>query len=264
MSNSTAKALNWLTPKKFKTGDKQYIGINNFSMFVEISSTANFNATAPDFVCEDLTTAQDSIVNTPKTLTMVGNVADINLEIDTTKGFGDALETALNTLTPYIPARTMSQVQKIEDFANGIENTIDQIDSLGAGVFGLINSVRDKSEKITNKEEFFNFIEKIYDNKEPITLDSLYRRYENYLITSFSYEENNDGDEGDFTISFKELRVIDIDLFRNNQILTPAEEAKKSVNKTLDGQLDSAIDKGLNRGAKLSTIASDAIKNGLF
>ena len=264
-NNSTAKFLNYLTPKDQKTNDKQYIGIDGFNLFVEISSTVNYTATAPRFVTEDLKTAQDSIINDPKSLTIVGEVSDIFIEQDTQEGFGDVFQTILNDATPYLPDRTLSQIQKVEEFANEVDNTIQRIDNFIAGGYriaqtlGIMTGVTPEDSP---KKAFFDVMEQRYNTKQPVTIDTLYRRYENWVITSFSYEETNDGDTGLFTMTFEELRIINIDLFRNDQVLTPAEDAKVDVNTTLNGQLDPATDKGLSEGVPtVESLANEILEN---
>lgn len=254
MANTTTKFLNWITPAGFKNDDKQYVGIGKFRAFVEISSDVTFTATAPDVVCEDLTTAQDSVINAPKTFTIVGEVADIYIENEIESGFGTVLEKALNSATPFLPDRTLSQIQKIEDFANNIENQItavaNTIDS-GLDIAESILGVDGESEK-TNKEKFFEHIQRYYDTKQFIAIEIQGRIYENVLITSFSYTETNDGDTGDFSISFKEIRIVSIDLFRDGENLTPSEEAKKKPNTTISSEVGSITDKGLSQGILVS------------
>ena len=263
MANTTEKLLNWVTPDSFKSDDKQYVGINNFKMFVEISSTVNYEASIPDIVCEDLTTATDSITNTPKEITIVGEVADIYIEKSVSEGFGTFTAKVLNSVSPYLPDRTLSQIQKVEEDLNTINNNIDEISSYSDSALDLIDTaLGNTSEGI--KDQFFNNIEKWYDNKVLLTVDTLYRTYTNYAITSFSYTETNDGDTGDFTISLKEIRIIDIGLFRGGEEITPAEEAKKNVNKSLGGQTDSEIDKGISAGSPVDVSKSEELIKRLF
>jgi len=264
MANSTAKFLNWITPQSYKTADKQYVGIGGFRLFVELLADANFTATAPDVVCEDLTTAQDSIVNQPKTLTITGEVADIFIENEIESGFGTVLETVLNDLTPYIPQKTMSQIQKIEEFANDIDNTIQRIDNAIGGASSIIDTLQGREPSKSIKEQFFDAMERYYDTKQPMTVDSLYRTYENYVMTSFSFSENNNGDPSDFVITLKELRIVSIDLFRNDQLLNDADKAKVNVNTTLDGQLDSVTDKGASQGLQVPNLKSMEIIERLY
>jgi len=70
MADSIAKFLNWVSPD------------------LAISEGTNFSASAPDIVCEDLTTVQDSIINAPKTFSLTGEVADIFIETTPETGLG--------------------------------------------------------------------------------------------------------------------------------------------------------------------------------
>jgi hypothetical protein len=258
MPNTTAKVLNWLTPDSKKGSDKQYFGIGEFTTFVEVDSTVNFNATAPDVVCEDLTTAQDSIINRPKSYTINGEVADIFIETVVDPGIGTTLSKVLNSATPYLPQRTLSQIQKIEDQANNIENQLTQIGNAIDGGIAVLGGLgffgSSPGANRTIKEQFFDHIERIYDSRQPITVDLQYRTLENVVIESFSYLEDNVGDPGSFQIVIKQLRIVSIDLFRDNQNLSDAEKAKKKENPTVDGQLDSPVDKGLNQGTTVSAV----------
>lgn len=285
MASSIAKFLNWVSPDLQKNDDKQYIGIDGFRMFVAISEGTNFSASAPDIVCEDLTTVQDSIINAPKTFSLTGEVADIFIETTPATGLGTIFEKVLNIATPYLPARTLSQIQKIEEQANGIENIIDSatsfvknagglydlvgnksvlanargaFDSLVGGtgisedIEGLFNNIiGDKPPKAGIKSEFFTFIERIYDSKKIIKIENKSRVQLQVLITGFSFTETNDGDTGDFTMTFKEIRIASIGLFRDLQNLSDGEKAKIEVNTTLKGQLESKLDKGLSDGIKV-------------
>jgi len=260
VNNSTGKFLSWAFPGDDKTADKQYVGIGQFKTFVEISSNITCTATAPRFVTEDLKTAQDSIINEPKSITITGEVADLFIENDIDDGAGSTFQTILNNATPYLPDRTLSQIQKVENFANDIENTIDRVNNFTKGVdeiaeaIGILPGAIDSK---SNKELFFDKMQQYYDTKTPITFETLYREYKNWAMTSFSYEEDNEIDNGTFSITLEELRIIDLDLFRNDQLLTPAEEAKKDVNSTLNGQTDSVTNKGITDGLPVSSQLAD-------
>jgi len=248
---NAARFLNWIAPEQPKNDDKQYIGIAGFRMFVAISETVNFAATAPDIVCEDLTTVQDSIINAPKTFSIVGEVADIFIANTPETGIPATIEKVLNVATPYIPERTLSQIQKIKDEINKIENVIDSVDNTIGDVQEIFDIVGNKSAASTIKGEFFSLIERLYDTKTVINIELGERVQKQVLITAFSYTETNDGDTGDFTLSFKEIRIASIGLFRDQQNLNPAQEAKVNINSTLSGQVDSVIDKGLSDGVKV-------------
>lgn len=251
MADNITKFLNWVSPDLPKNDDKQYIGIGGFKMFVAISEGTNFSASAPDIVCEDLTTVQDSIINAPKTFTLTGEVADLFIETKPSTGIEAIVEKVLNKATPYLPARTLSQIQKVQNQINEIENVIDSVDSFIKDAEDLYDIVGNNSSSASIKDEFFSFIERIYDSKSIITIENKSRVQQKVLITGFSYTETNDGDTGDFTMTFKEIRIADISLFRDSQKQTPSEEAKVKVNTTLQGQLESKIDKGLSDGIKV-------------
>lgn len=250
--NSTARFLNWTSPELPKNDDKQYIGIGGFRTFVAIAETTNFTATAPDIVCEDLTTVQDSIINSPKIYTMTGEVADIFIENTPETGLGAIVEKVLNVATPYIPDRTLSQIQKINEQIAKVENVIDNVDSVLGDVQEVFDIIGNKSPSASIKDEFFSFIQRVYDTKTIINIENKIRTQKQVLITGFSYTETNDGDTGDFTLTFKEIRIASIGLFRNNQNLTDAEQAKIKVNSTLNGQLDAETDKGISDGIQVA------------
>lgn len=251
MANSTAKFLNWISPDLPKNDDKQYLGIGGFRMFVAISEGTNFSASAPDIVCEDLTTVQDSIINAPKTYSLTGEVADIFIETTPETGLGTIFEKVLNKATPYLPARTLSQIQKIEEQVNAVENVIDAVDAFVKDVQEIADIVGNKTPSASIKDEFFSKIERFYDTKTIISIENKSRIQQKVLITGFSYVETNDGDTGDFTLTFKEIRIASIDLFRDLQNLSDGEKAKVEVNTTLQGQLESKLDKGLSDGIKV-------------
>ena len=241
-----ARFLNWTSPDKPKNDDKQFIGIGGFKMYVAISETTNFAATAPDIVCEDLTTVQDSIINSPKTYSLVGEVADIFIKPEV--GLPATVEKILNIGTPYIPDRTLSQIQKVQDQISTVKSVIDNVDNVLGDVQEVFDIVGNKSPSASIKDQFFDLIQRCHDTKSIINIENKLRTQKQVLITSFSYTETNDGDTGDFTMTFKEIRIASIGLFRDNQSLSPAEEALESVNSTLGGQLDGITDKGISDG----------------
>jgi hypothetical protein len=251
MANSTAKFLNWIAPNLPKNDDKQYIGIGGFSMFIAISEGTNFSASAPDIVCEDLTTVQDSIINAPKTFSITGEVADLFIETTPETGLGATVEKVLNKAAPYLPARTLSQIQKIEEQINEVENVIDSVDSFIKTAGDIYDIIGNKSASANIKDEFFSFIERVYDSKTIINIENKSRIQQQVLITGFSYTETNDGDTGDFSLTFKEIRIASIDLFRDSQKISDGEKAKVEVNTTLQGQLEPETDKGLSDGIKV-------------
>ena len=248
MISSAAKFLNWVSPELSKNDDRQYIGIGGFGMFVAISENINFSASAPDIVCEDLTTVQDSIINQPKNFSLIGEVSDIFIETSPSTGIGSIAEKVLNVATPYIPNRTLSQIQKINEQFSKVENAIETAKSYITDFRDIYDLIGNKTPEESIKDVFFNFIERVYDSKSIISIETKSRTIKQVLITGFNYTETNDGDTGDFSISFKEIRIASIDLFRNAQDLSDAEKSKVEVNSTLDGQLDSETDKGLSDG----------------
>ena len=243
-----ARFLNWTSPDKPKNDDKQFIGIGGFKMYVAISETTNFAATAPDIVCEDLTTVQDSIINSPKTYSLVGEVADIFIENKPEVGLPATVEKILNIGTPYIPDRTLSQIQKVQDQISTVKSVIDNVDNVLGDVQEVFDIVGNKSPSASIKEDFLNKIERSFDTKTLVNIELTSGVRKQVLITSSSYTETNDGDTGDFSLSFKEIRIASIGLFRDNQEQTPAEEAKAKPNSTVGGQFDSVTDKGISDG----------------
>jgi hypothetical protein len=228
-------------------------------MFVAISETVNFTARAPDVVCEDLTTVQDSIINSPKTFSLVGEVSDIFIETTPKTGLGTKVEKILNVATPYLPARTLSQIQKLNDAVDKVDNVIQAVDSAIEDANEIFNIAGDKSEGTSIKDKFFDFIQRIFETKTIIQIETKSRSYPRVLITGFSYTETNEGDTGDFSMGFKEIRIASIDLFRDVQKLNDAEKARVRVNTTLFGQLESETDKGLSDGLQVPEGESEKI-----
>ncbi len=266
MADTITRVLNWATPDSLKSSEKQYFGIGEFTAFVEVDSTVNFNATAPDVVCEDLTTAQDSIINRPKTYSINGEVADIFIKTEPETGIGTTLNKILNTATPYLPQRSLSQIQKIQDQADNISNQVQRVAGALSGAASILTGLGllgNAGTSKTIKEQFFDHIERIYDSRQPITVDLQYRTLQNVVIESFSYKEDNVGDPGVFQISLKQLRIVSVDLFRDSQTLNDAEKAKINENQTVDGQLDSNVDKGLNQGSTVDSETSQFLLGGI-
>jgi len=259
MANSIETFLNHITQQSDKNSDKEYLGIGGFTMFVAISETASFTATAPDVVSEDLKTAQDSVIIHPKTFSITGESAEIFIRTEQDEGFGSTAAKILNTVTPYLPQRTLSQIQKVENVANEIDNALSMATQVLSGVNDLFDLFQDKADVSTNIQNFFNFIERTYDTRSIIRIELKQKVYENILITSFQHTETNDGDTGDFIINFKQLRINSIDLFRDNQNLSDSESAKVAPNTSLDGQVDAPVDKGVNGAVPVNQAKSDQV-----
>ena len=99
---------------------------------------------------------------------------------------------------------------------------------------------------------------------DPIDLVQIFSCLFLFHFTSWRCVSHNKfNDTTKFQITIKQLRIVSIDLFRDNQNLTDAEKAKKKENPTVDGQLDSSVDKGLNQGTTVSAVPTSFLLGGI-
>ena len=248
MATKLSDFLSYVTDDNEDPGNKEFVGIGGFTLYVAISETINYSSDIPDFVAEDLSTVQDTIIVRPRTLTITGQTADIFIETKNDDGIISSIEEILNIGGIYLPDRTNSQIDKIRDVADRVKNAIGQFENVNEDIRDIVGIVTGEQESSNIKQAFLDKIQQLWSTKTIFEVDLSYKTFEKVAITGFSYTQTNDGDTGDFTITCKEVRISDLDLFRNNLNLTDAQKAKVKVNKSLDGQLDSNVNKGISEG----------------
>ena len=215
----------------------QELRIAGFGLYARVSDSLTMTADVPVSVLEDGTFVKDHIINQPINLVIQGEVSDV---FERRRPLPPPTLTRASRLiqriSPFTPARTQSQFQRIIGIGQQIDRTVqllDKAESIGEQAYELIKGGR-TSKGI--RQEFQEYIEAIYLGKQLIDIEMRYKRYERMVITSVVFETDNQTDATSFTINAQEVRFAQTKFIDNDVFKIPSAEAS--------AQTESETDKG--------------------
>jgi len=232
--------LNSNIPSLTKVDDKQNVGIGGFTAFVATSRVKNLTSTSPNVTLEDGSTISDTIFLNPIEFSIEGEVADVNLKTPTDDVFRSARQ-AIGVITPYLPERSATQINKINNIITDATTVIDQADDLIQRGSQLYDLFGDKTDSKPLQEQFLDYLEKIWKSKSLITIEFPYRTYENVRIEDFQSTETNADRRILFSITCKQIRLAELAFAQVQQIAPNPVDAVK-------GQVSDVVDKGVTQG----------------
>ena len=236
---------NWLNeqiPSDIKVGDNQKVGIGGFTLMVQTKQTSKYESTAPISYLEDGSYANDHVIVKPVVLQITGEVSNIYYNPPKSSQVNRIINQNLGVIESYLPARTQSQINKVQTIVNQANDVVNKIDAIVDDGNQLYSLFGNKSGSKSNSQDFFDTIEKISLSKTPISVDMPYRTYDNMVITGLSIDTDNQLEPLSFSIDFIQLR------YAKTKFVGVAQ--KKNVSGGLNGQTDNVKKKSVNKVKK--------------
>lgn len=227
-------------PDSLKVDDKQIVGIGGFDAYVALSLTKTLSSTSPDIVLEDGTTISDTIFLNPVNIEIYGEVADVNLRSNVINDIFRAPNQVIGIIEPFLPGRTVTQINKTRQIVNNANTVLNQVDDLidrGTQLYNIFGGNDSKPPQ----EQFLDYLEQVHSSKVLISIETPYRTYDNCRIESFQTTTTNEDLRTYFTLQIKQLRLAQLEFA---QVKAFGADASKA----LGGQASSLIEKGVSGG----------------
>lgn len=225
--------------RKFPGTAKQEIGIGGFTAMARVREAYKLTAEAPTTPVEDGSFVNDHIILKPLTITIEGDVSDVHVRASPiVRRWQRASAEIGNITSQYAPARTQSQLDRVNAIANDASDAVRRIDSLldsGEQALDFFGN-RDNSSK-SIQEQFIDAMEALHFGKQIIAIDMPFRRHENMVITGVQATTDNQADSTTFSIDAQQLQFAEL---QYAQIARPATG--------LGGQTEDLVSKGPQEG----------------
>lgn len=223
----------------------EQVGIGGFRLFAQVSQTYKQTSQVPTTYVEDGSPVNDHIILEPLTVTVQGNVSDINIQPRERSEQAARLQAEIGNIAQYAPARTQAQISIVNGIINQAADKVREIDAaLDAGEQALdFFSGNEDEESKSIQEQFIDAMDALHYGKQLITIDGEYRSYKSMVITSFENTKDNQTDSMTFSLTAQQFRRAEIRLL---------ELAAPNPSDGLDGQTDPNKDKGAQEGASPS------------
>jgi len=215
-----------------KTDDRVEVGIGGFIAGVRVSESITLTSDVPDNYVEDGSVINDHIINNPVTISIDGEVADVNEKVlfvpeIALKAIDKSAE-ILDSLS--IVKKTKQQLEKINEFAKPLGNAYKDVeDSFDQGqqLYDYFSGQKAK----TIQDDFFDFLNQIYYSKQLITIEMPFRDYKNMRITSLTISKDNTTNQAlKYKLSAKEVRFAETILVDSNKYFkAPSPSSKDKV-----------------------------------
>lgn len=236
------------TYESFKKQENQIIGIAGFYATVKLREQKVRSAQVTDYYVEDGNNVSDNIVLDPLILTIEGEVSKTHIKDNVNNNIfidiQDKTAQIVNTL--YTVQRSVQNVQRLRDIATSGEfdyKTITEALEQGETLYNLFTGNR--KDMILNFDEF---MERIYNAKIPIMIETFTKNYDNMVMTTYSTTKTNETEDAiQYTATFRQVRPASTILSRvqNTQ--------KRNPSGSMKNQAKSKTDKGVTNGRKVPT-----------
>ena len=239
---------------QFKNDALEPVGIGGFNTAAKIKESVNKTRTVTTTPIENGSYVNDHIIRNPVTISIDGQISNVfQLPSPAIKALLD-VQANLGTVSQYLPARTATQLQKVNSLVVDVVNTVDKVDAVigdakrVASFLGFTGN-----EGKSNIEKFIDFMDSVYNSDVLIAIDAPFRTYENMAVTLFSHERNPETESLTFKIEAQELRFA-------QTIFSEVTAAKKPARNT-NGQTENVSDKGVQDGKPQVTSFAQATIN---
>lgn len=221
------------------SGEDTEIGIGGFRFFARVSDNTNYTATVPTVTLEDGSKAADHIINDLLTMTISGEVSNEYIELTPVPEQLQALSTSVGQISAFLPNRTQSQINKIQNIGQSVMDAVDKVDR-------VINTARDGFNALTGggdagkllQEQFIDFIESVYYGKQLIAVDAAYRTHDRMAITSLAIARNNEDDTVRFEMSLQQVpitKLVEVDISEFYQEPAPGQTESTTAGASDEG-----------------------------
>lgn len=249
IENFLAKKL----PENPKKSDKQEIGIGSFTAYVAVNESELLEATAPDVALEDGSTISDTIFLKPKIISIDGEVADVHQKFSKSDAVYQAVNNVIGQVTPYLPNRINSEIDKIQRLGDTARNAVAGLDDALSKGEQIFNIVRKENQATSNQQQFLTFIREAHAARELITVETATGVHNDMAIESVQLDTDNTSGKIMFSISLKQIRKVKILGF----------PFAGNPSKGLGGQIDKKVNNGVNQGEEKSPSLFRSLVNGI-
>jgi hypothetical protein len=231
---------------QFKNDELETVGIGGFTTAARVRQSINKARRVPSTPVENGSYVNDHIIRDPVTISITGQISNVfQLPSPAFKALVDA-QANIGLISQYAPARTQSQIQKVNSLVIDVANTIDRVDAVidSAQRFAQYVGFTGNEGK-TNIERFIDFMDSVYNSDVLISIDAPFRTYTNMAVTLWAPVQGVETDSLDFTIEATEFRFAQTIFSEISGAPAPARNTK--------GQTQSVTDKGVQDGEAVPT-----------
>lgn len=246
---------NPLRPFQPETPRKAEIGIGEFTLFARVSDTTNYKSRSPVSFVEDGSALDDHIINEPLSISIEGEVGDIYLRKSPAEREINRANAAIGQTSIYLPARTQSQLQKINALASTVRDRIREIERLRSLGKNILDKFKGRTDGKSPQEQFIDQMEAAHNQKALIKIDMPFRQYDNMRIQNLSFTRKSESGALRFKLDAAQLRIAQ-PLYRVNSLVGNAASG-------VENQLGAQSNKGAQEGKEPSQSFASYL-GGLF
>lgn len=221
---------------------KDEIGIAGFTLFARVRDVTDLKSSAPSSFVEDGSFINDHIINEPLTISIEGSVGDVFIRKTPIEAEVNRANAAIGATEIFLPLRTQSQIQRVNNITSDARDKVRQIDNAIAAGENLLNFGSESGVK-SDQELFLERMEKLHYEKQLVQIDMPFRRHEGMRITSTSITRDSQSAALSFKITAQKIRIAQ-PVYKLNAQLSKAPSA--AVTDQTGGQQD----KGAQTGAE--------------
>lgn len=236
--------------KSLSSPIKTEIGIGSFTLFARVSDSSKYKATVPIYTLEDGSFASDHIINSPLEITISGEISDIHIKPAALATIQNRVTSQIGSITKYAPARTATQISRVNAFANSIQDKYRAIDSAiedGKQAYTFFGNKANTAKGL--REQFIDYIESVYYGKQLISIDMPFRTHSDMSIVDLTIERNNQDEVLRFSLKAQKVAFAKVAFTALSNIIKNPSDAVKN-------QLSNAKDKGSQQPKKEQSLIS--------
>ena len=181
-------------------------GVDGFLFDILEDEEIRLEAEVTDHFIEDNTAIQDHVALRPLHFTLKGFVCELNNVAERNLGalFSKAESLGdIGGLAPEFSDQCAQIYSKINNVASKIDNYVNQANN----IFDLFNA---RGTTANNQQKAFDYFYKLWESRQPCTVETPYKIYTNMIITMVSAIQRGESNmQSMFSVSFKQIRVVD-------------------------------------------------------
>ena len=235
------------------TQSLEEVNIGGFTTLVRVRENYTLESEVPETVLEDGSSTHDHVILRPMRLSIEGDVADIHLRSSPALAVTQGAQREIGNLTSqFAPARTQSQVSKINALANTSRDAVTRIQNVvNAGEQAARVFMPDSNK--SNQEQFIDFMGSVYFGRQLIDVEMPFRTHSNMRIVSFQALTDNEADSTGFIIEAVQLQFTRLET-----------AIVRAPSPGLKGQLDAPVSQGSQAGETVTDASFIANVRNLF
>ena len=220
----------------------QQVGIGGFTLFAKVREGVSMPSQSPTTYLEDGSYVNDHIVTEAVRITIEGSVSDTYISAPSIAPLQNTRQDNIQNITAFLPLRPPQQLQAIRNIESNVRKAYTQVEK-AINQQNIIAQVGDQAQSELRRK-FFDAMEKLYQTKQLVALETEYRVYENMVLNQIDITRENQNEALSFNISATQVRFAKTETVR---------VAFNNPSAGLNGQSDPQADKGVQQGKKVET-----------